>query len=431
MKQNGWRKPTLGLVAAEKYAQAGELLAVPKSQATSAAKKIAAAIGLKAQDLLLLDTFAAFTKTQDWQKGRRPIVWASNNFLQEQTGFSLSTLRRHVRRLLELGLIWVKESPNGKRYGHRDEDGIIVEAYGFDLSPLSARAGEFHLLYEQMKEERAFCASLRNVVTVTRRIIRAKIDKALESDLTGPWKQLEEEFNELLQMLPKRKTTASRLLDIVDWFKAFKERVETAFVDAFEWAQKPDEEQLNEELNDTKSIKLTPTGSINDAHILTTKQHDPVPSNSFEGKAVEPVDLNLPSHKTAETDSGINLDIEWSTHTNKRESNIDIPMLMLTCPHFAEMARESEGYIRNWNDLHRAAGKIRAMTGISEDAWDVAQKTLSPAIASAAIALIFDKHTTGEVKSPGGYLRGMVEKASAGELHLDRSFYGRLSEHRA
>ena len=103
-------------------------------------------------------------------------------------------------------------------------------------------------------------------------------------------------------------------------------------------------------------------------------------------------------------------------------------MLMLTCPHFAEMARGMEGYIKDWNDLHRAAGNIRGMAGISENAWNLSQKTLGPAVASAAIALIFDKHATGEVKSPGGYLRGMVEKAQAGELHLDRSFYGRLSE---
>ena len=46
-------------------------------------------------------------------------------------------------------------------------------------------------------------------------------------------------------------------------------------------------------------------------------------------------------------------------------------------------------------------------------------------------ALIFDKVNAGEVASPGGYLRGMVEKAGVGELHLDRSFYGRLNEVRA
>ncbi|MEP3295353.1 MAG: replication initiation protein RepC, partial [Pseudoruegeria sp.] len=52
-------------------------------------------------------------------------------------------------------------------------------------------------------------------------------------------------------------------------------------------------------------------------------------------------------------------------------------------------------------------------------------------VAAAAVALIYDKHALGEVSSPGGYLRGMIQKAQAGELHLDRSFYGRLSEVRA
>ncbi len=48
-------------------------------------------------------------------------------------------------------------------------------------------------------------------------------------------------------------------------------------------------------------------------------------------------------------------------------------------------------------------------------------------IATAALVLTFDKHCAGEVASPGGYLRGIVQKAGAGELHLERSFYGRLS----
>ena len=83
------------------------------------------------------------TQAQDWEQGRRPIVWASNNFLMEQTGFSLATLRRHVRRLCHVGVLSMKDSPNGKRWGRRDADGVIIEAYGFDLAPLAARAEEF------------------------------------------------------------------------------------------------------------------------------------------------------------------------------------------------------------------------------------------------------------------------------------------------
>lgn len=435
MKHNGWRKPTPGLVAAEKHALAGERLSVPKSIATGAAKKVAAAIGLKSQDLQLLDTFSAFTQPQDWEEGRRPIVWVSNNLLLEQTGFSLSTLRRHVRRLTELGLIWIKDSPNGKRYGCRNEDGVIVEAYGFDLSPLASRAAEFQELYTHIKEEREFCAALRNTVTVSRRVIRAKIDKALESGLRGPWRELEEDFAVLLQALPKRTTTPNKLMDIVDWFKAFKDRVEQAFEDAFDWPEESDAKTSDTDTKDHSNIisfsnNMTPRGAFNDTHILTTKQPDPVNSNTFEDKDVARSDQEL--SVTAQADGSQEADINWSTHTHERGSEIDIPMLMVACPHFAETARNLEGgYIRNWNDMHRAAGKIRGMAGISEDAWNVAQQTLGPPIAAAAIALVFDKYNTGEVKSPGGYLRGIVQKARAGELHLDRTFQGRLSETRA
>ncbi len=434
MKHNGWRKPTPGLVVAEKHAQAGERLSIPKSQATSAAKRVAAAIGLQAQDLLLLDTFAAFTQPQDWEAGRRPIVWASNNFLMEQTGFSLSTLRRHVRRLAELGLIWIKDSPNGKRYGRRDENGVIVEAFGIDLAPLAARAEEFEALYAQLKEERELCASLRNVVTITRRVIRAKIDKALESGLRGPWRQLEEEFAVLLKVLPKHNTTANKLLDIVDWFKAFKARVEEAFEAAFDWPDESDKITPNPQDRSRNNpaiigVNMTPRGVSDDTHILTTKQPDPVSSKSFETKHASSEDSNQPELERVERPEEQDLTIQRSTHNSKRSSEVDIPMLMATCPYFAEMARDlGSGYIRNWNELHRAAGQIRGMAGISEDAWNVSQRALGPAVAAAAIALIFDKHTTGEVKSPGGYLRGMVEKAKVGELHLDRSFHGRLSE---
>jgi replication initiation protein RepC len=283
------------------------------------------------------------------------------------------------------------------------------------------------------KEERQFCTSLRNVITVTRRMIRAKIEKALESGLRGPWRKLQEEFAMLLLGLPKRTTTSHKLMDIADWFKDFKDRVEKAFEAAFEWPEESDEKLPLKEASVPSSVVLidvdtAPTGVSSATHILTTNQPHPVKSNCFEKKHAAGIELEPPTPERVERPEDVGIDIEWSTHTKKRKSDIDIPTLMLTCPHFAEMARGMEGYIRNWDDLHRAAGKMRGMVGISENAWNVSQRALGPTVASAAIALIFDKHSTGEVKSPGGYLRGMVEKARAGELHLDRSFYGRLSE---
>jgi replication initiation protein RepC len=428
MTQSGWRKPTPELLQAQRFAEVGEQLTIPKTRAIVATKKVAAAIGLKSQDLLLLDTFGAVTQPQDWEQGRRPMVWASNHFLMEQTGFSLATLRRHVRRLCEVGVISMKDSPNGKRWGRRDADGVIVEAYGFDLAPMAARAEEFEALYEHLQAERALCASLRNAITVTRRMIRAKIEKALEAGLRGPWSNLQDVFRELLEGLPARSERAGGLECYLDRIKAFLASVERSFEMAFDWPTETDAAHISKASSEgQETINMKPTSLENDTHILTTNEPNPVISNRFETKHAAGVVPKEPVAEPDESVEDVDLDISWSTHTNKRSSDIDVPTLMASCPHFAEMARGSQGFMRDWNDVHRAAAALRPIVGISEDAWNVANKILGPAVAAASIALILDKSTEGEIKSPGGYLRGLVERAQIGELHLDRSFYGRLS----
>ncbi|MEL6609319.1 MAG: plasmid replication protein RepC [Pseudomonadota bacterium] len=432
MTQSGWRKPTPGLLQAERYAEVGERLSIPKTQAIVAVKKVAAAIGLKSQDLLLLDTFGAVTQAQDWEEGRRPIVWASNHFLTEQTGFSLATLRRHVRRLCEAGVISMKDSPNGKRWGRRDEDGVIVEAYGFDLAPLAARAEEFEALYAHLQAERSACASLRNAITVTRRMIRAKIGRAVEAGLRGPWRDFEETFDGLLKGLPGRSERAEGLESYLSRIKAFLVSVEQAFEAAFDWPDRSDLSLADSaESQSNNSQNMTPTSLENETHIPTTIEPNPVKSNRFETKHAAGVAREGQGAEPVDGAEEVDLDINWSTHGHsggtRRGSDVDIPMLMASCPHFAEMARSTGGYLRDWNDVHRAAANLRPSVGISEDAWNVANRVLGPAATAASIALILDKSTTGEVKSPGGYLRGLVERAQVGELHLDRSFYGRLS----
>ena len=427
MTQSGWRKPTPGLLQAERFAEVGERLSIPKSRAIVAVKKVAAAIGLKSQDLLLLDTFGAVTQAQDWEEGRRPIVWASNHFLTEQTGFSLATLRRHVRRLCEVGVIAMKDSPNGKRWGRRDADGVIVEAYGFDLAPLAARAEEFEDLHARLQAARAECAALRNAITVTRRTIRAKIEKALESGLRGPWHDLQETFSALLGRLPSRSAGVGGLESFLDRIRTLLASVEQSFEAAFDWPETTDAECRSEH----NVNEMTPRSLEDETHILTTNEPNPVNSNRFETKHAAGVARERRTVEPVESPEQVDLDIAWSTHGRKRGSDIDIPMLMASCPHFAELARSTQGYLRDWNDVHRAAAALRPVVGISEDAWNVANKVLGPAVAAASIALILDKSTNGEVKSPGGYLRGLVERAQVGELHLDRSFYGRLNNQAA
>ena len=421
--QSGWRKATAGLASAEQLAQAGEQAAVPKTRAFVALKRVGAHIGLKAGDLLLLDTLGAFTQAQDWEEGRRPIVWASNAYLMEQTGFSLSALKRQARRLAEAGVISFKDSPNGKRWGRRNEAGHIIEAYGFDLSPLSARAEEFEQLHIEIQAERALCQRLKRQITVSRRMIRARIEAAVSGALKGPWAQLTTLFEELLARLPCRHTESETLERLMGWFRELQERVEAAYLKAVRADEVVENIAETTEQTNKKTQEMNPREVISGPHIPTTTKLDPVISNSSEKEEAAGVAPDAPPEERVDRELE-----DWVAEVrHKRGAALDLPTVMQACPEFAQWARNVGGYLKDWGDLHRVAGQLRPMIGVSEHAWNLAQDRLGPQIATAALVLTFDKHAKGEVASPGGYLRGMIEKAGAGELHLERSFFGRLS----
>ena len=422
MKNTGWRKPTPGLGVAEQLAQAGERVAVPKTRAFVAVKRVGAHIGLKAGDMMLLDTLGAFTQAQDWEEGRRPIVWASNAYLMEQTGFSLSALKRHARRLAEAGAIAFKDSPNGKRWGKRDAEGVIVEAYGFDLSPLSARVDEFEQLHAQLQAERELCQRLKRQITVARRMIRARIEAAVSGALSGPWAQFTGLFEDLLGRLPRRNEGSDRLMGVLTWFKELQERVEAAYLKAVQREEVVENSPSDVEQVSQKTQQLDPREVISDPHILITKQLIPVISNSSEKEEAADLVPNAPPEERV--DSALE---DWVVEVRKKRTAVDLPTIMQACPEFASWARSMGGFLKDWGDLHRVAGQLRPMIGISEHAWNTAQEMLGKQVATAALVLVFEKHSAGEVASPGGYLRGMVEKAGVGELHLERSFFGRLS----
>ncbi|WP_299749561.1 plasmid replication protein RepC [uncultured Tateyamaria sp.] len=424
---SGWRKATAGLVAAEQLAQAGEQVAIPKTQAFVAVKRVGAHIGLKAGDMLLIDTLGAFTQVQDWEEGQRPIVWASNAYLMEQTGFSLSALKRHARRLAEIGVISFKDSPNGKRWGRRDADGRIIEAYGFDLSPLSARVEEFEQLRSELQAERELCQRLKRQITVARRMIRARIEAAYSSALRGPWTQLTGLFEDLLDRLPRRKTASETLTRLLEWFRELQERVEAAYLKAVRVDEVVENTAETIEQGKEKTPELDPSEVKSEPHILITNQLNPVICNRSETE--QPAGVVHSASPEVKVDGELE---DWVAETRKkRGAALDLPTVMQACPDFASWAHNMGGYLKDWGDLHRVAGQLRPMIGVSEHAWNLAQDRLGPQIATAALVLTFDKHCAGEVASPGGYLRGIVQKAGSGELHLERSFYGRMSGHAA
>lgn len=76
----------------------------------------------------------------------------------------------------------------------------------------------------------------------------------------------------------------------------------------------------------------------------------------------------------------------------------------------------------NWSDIVDAADRLRHKLGISRDAWVDACQVLGRYQAATAVAIIAAKQQ--HIRSPGGYLRGMIARARDGELYLLRSLHG-------
>lgn len=407
----GWRKATTSVISATDLARAGRAKGHAKTRCIVAAKRVGAHIGLKAADMLLLDTLAAFAQPQDWEEGRQPIVWASNAYLMEQTGFSLSTLKRHARKLAEAGLIAFQDSPNGKRWGRRNAEGFIVEAYGFDLSPLSARAEEFEALAQDLATERALCQRLRRQITIARRSIRALLDTATGQERD----RLQSAFVTLLGQLPSARTPSDALRRVLDVFNGLLHEVERHVL-------RTSRTSTVENINDN-SAKVTPKGAISDPHILTTKQPYSVTCSSSD----KDINNNHTPVQHVQTHMKEPTSDDTKEAKARRNIRVDVAVIMQACPEFASWARNLGTYVRDWSDFVRIAGRLRTMIGVSEHAWMQAQERMGRPIAAAALALVFEKVHSGEVASPSGYLSGMARKADAGNLHLERSFFGRLS----
>jgi replication initiation protein RepC len=149
-------------------------------------KRAASALGIPSRLRDAIDVLMAFSQDQDWQAGQRPIVWPSNALLQDQLGLRRRQVQYLIRGLIDLRLIAPMDSPNGRRWGRRNpESGVIVEAYGFDLSPLAERYEELLAAAEQNQAERERRGRLRRQLTIAVKAIRQIVETALDHGVTG------------------------------------------------------------------------------------------------------------------------------------------------------------------------------------------------------------------------------------------------------
>jgi replication initiation protein RepC len=186
---------------AEGFAGLPEGVSTP-GQLLAALKAAAPRLGIAPRLVHAVDWLFRFTQPQDWGRGGRPVVWPSASMQQEALGLSPTQVKETNRRLIELGLVAMKDSPNGKRYGRRDPKGRITEAYGFDLAPIATRHAEFRRLAEEGRAERAAMGRLRRRATIARKAIIQILETAAEYAIEGEeWITLARESEALARAL--------------------------------------------------------------------------------------------------------------------------------------------------------------------------------------------------------------------------------------
>src|ERR1700761_6753194 len=185
----GFRRLTPALLKADRSAEG--FAGLPEGvespgQLLAAFKAAAPPLGISPRLVHAVDWLFCFTQPQDWEEGTRPIVWPSAQMQQDALGLGPSQAKEINNQLIELGLVTMKDSPNGKRYGRRHEQtGRILEAYGFDLSPIAARHAEFVRLAKEAKAERAAMGHLRRRSTIARKAIVQILETAAEYGFDG------------------------------------------------------------------------------------------------------------------------------------------------------------------------------------------------------------------------------------------------------
>jgi replication initiation protein RepC len=415
--------PMLGTIkAAEAYTFTAEML---PGQALAAFKAAAPHLGLRPNVVHAVDWLFRFTDPVDWQPSSRPIVWPSAAMQQQDMGLGVSQVKNLNRHLVELGLVVMKDSPNGKRYGRRGPQGRIIEAYGFDLSPIASRFAEFQATAQAGREERARIAALRRRATIARNGIRQLLATADEQKIGGDeWEDCRRASTVASRGLAGRKNP-----DDIEMAVATLERVqcemrlclETAF------AARADSRATSVDL----SVDTNPKGPENRPHITTTNQlmnpKDTVIApkggrfTPRENRRLDPdfgvvaanvvrqsVDSFKPHANASRTDSG--------------------SLLKITPVELAKLAPRLKPYLRDtsprWPEIVEAADWLRDELGISKSIWGDACLAMGREQAAIAVAIVSAKPPNHFRGSPGAYFHGMVARAKAGELHLVRTIWG-------
>lgn len=284
----------------------------------------------------------------------RIITWPSNELLMKRTGLSERALRYAVRDLISEGVIKSKESANGKRFAIHSKSGQVVDAYGFDLSPLLARRQEFEDVVSDLREVEKQRRADFDEITICRRYV-LEVAGQLSSAM------LLNEAERLQALTPRRDSKASPGAVLAMW-RSLKDEAETQYVSA----------------NGGKFSRL-----IKD----NNDSPDQSCSNGRESKGVAGAEVKISELREACPDA-----IEYAGDP-------------VTVPDVVRAA----GQLRGGFGVHQSAWA---------EALERLGSTAGAVFFVALQNYVLDQRNKAQIKNFGGYFRSTVRRVAAGELDI-------------
>ena len=344
--------------------------------------KAQAAFGVSERDLTVLQGLLSFFPDDALGGNAEMVVFPSNKAICERlNGMPCSTMRRHLARLVEAGLLQRRDSPNGKRYVRKHGEERV--AFGFDLSPLYCQSEEIARAAEAVREAEERVRRLREVVSLMRRDLAALAEFGDEMQPgLGIWDQLRDKAILTARAL-RRKLSIEDLV-------AYRADLEALLDQARNIIDGSETEEMN--TNDARSERH---------HHNSNKESidlEPALEKSGAAAGVPDVDRDEPVADVDEQDT---------RHLPK----IPLHLVIAACP---SLKTFYQGEIRHWHQLFDAACHVRPAMGISASAWEEAQRFMGPEQASIVVSAMLERFE--DIRSPGGYLRALTAKAVAGEF---------------
>jgi replication initiation protein RepC len=344
--------------------------------------------GLQDRALAVLDALLTFYPEPQLDQDHGLVVFPSNAQLSVRAhGITESTLRRQLGALVDAGLIQRRDSPNGKRYAHRSRDGVIEQAYGFDLSPLLTRAAELALLAQEVAAERVRFRRAKEALTICRRDVRKLITVAIEEGASGNWLDVEMMYVGILGRLPRYpdRTQVEATLDEMELLR-------NEVINLLEM-------QLNTDYMHGNAIQ-------NERHIQN--------SNTESISELEPSSGKEQGESLPEEPPAKRIGVEQKRANAEPIKSFPLGMVLRACPQIADYG--PGGGISNWRELMTAAVVVRSMLGVSPSAYEEACNAMGPENAAAAMACILER--SNYINSAGGYLRDLTKRSERGEFSI-------------